>query len=473
MRKNLPDKFCFLDLETTGTNPVYNRIIDIGILKVVNNKVVQKYETLVNPQTGIPEFIKNFTGISIDDLEKAPTFYEIKDEIASIFSDSILVAHNVRFDYGFLKNEFRRFGESFSVKHFCSIKLARYLFPNLDYYNLDSIIYRFGINCKRRHRAFDDAKVIFDFFNIAKSKVTYDKFQKAIDIAMKKPSLPLNIGVEVLDKMPEEPGVYMFLGADNYPIYIGKSINIADRVKSHFANDHLSVKDLQISQLVHDIKVIRTAGELGAMLLESSLIKKYQPLYNRMLRNSRKMIILKAFEAKDNFSTVRAKEVNKIDISDIDNIVGIFKSKRQLIDNLYGLAKQFNLCPKLLGLDNSKKSCFYYHLKLCFGACIKKEFYLKYNLRFNEAFHKYKIKRWIFDGPIFIKEKSDIEEGFIVDNWCLLGTVKNYEAYDIHQEYNFDLDTYKVLSKYIFDPPKNLSIQKLPKSKLEFRQYLL
>src|SRR3989344_2691329 len=139
----------FLDIETTGINPQMDRIIEIGIVRVQNDKIVGKFDSLINSQTGIPPFIKNLTGIDDKDIENAPSFYEVGDEISQILSDSILVAHNARFDYGFLKSEFKRLGKTFSTKHFCSIKLARQLFPNLTYYNLDSIIRNFGMVCQR------------------------------------------------------------------------------------------------------------------------------------------------------------------------------------------------------------------------------------------------------------------------------------------------------------------------------------
>ena len=125
----LPDKLSFVDIETTGTSVSYSRIIEIGILKVQNNKLVKKYNTLINPETSIDPFIEKFTGISQKDVEKAPTFYDIKDDILELLSGSVFVAHNVRFDYGFLRNEFKRYDITFTSKHFCTVKLARLLYP--------------------------------------------------------------------------------------------------------------------------------------------------------------------------------------------------------------------------------------------------------------------------------------------------------------------------------------------------------
>ena len=181
-----------------------------------------------------------------------------------------------------------------------------------------------------------------------------------------------------------------------------------------------------------------------------------------MLREARKMILLLETQDKDGYSSVSYKEVDHIELEDLDSIIGIFKSFRQMKDHLYELSKQFFLCPKRLGLDNSKKFCFSYHLQKCYGACNKKELQIKYNVRFTEAFSKYKLKRWIFDSPVLIKEKGELEEAFIVDKWCLLGSIKSEEEFgDISQEYIFDLDTYKILTKFLSHPPKTVSVSRL------------
>ena len=161
----LPKNFSFVDIETTGGRVASDRIIDIGILRVENGTIVAKFESLVNPETYIPPFIEDLTGINTTDLEFAPNFSQIKDQILELLADSIFVAHNVRFDYGFLKNEFRRHKYSFNSRNLCTVRLSQILFPQYSRHNLDSILERFQITCKRRHRAFDDASAILEFYN--------------------------------------------------------------------------------------------------------------------------------------------------------------------------------------------------------------------------------------------------------------------------------------------------------------------
>ena len=187
----LPNRISFVDLETTGTSAQHNRIIEVGILKVENGKVVKEYKQLINPQTCIDPFITSMTGINTEMITKAPIFDEVKKEILEILVDSVFVAHNVRFDYGFLRNEFKRSGINFSSQHFCTVELARSLFPEWERHNLNTVIERFSISVKERHRAFDDAQVLYTFWEKAKQMVAPEIFQKAVNLALKTPSQPL------------------------------------------------------------------------------------------------------------------------------------------------------------------------------------------------------------------------------------------------------------------------------------------
>lgn len=462
----LPKSLCFVDVETSGLNAGYNRIIEIGILKVSDGKLVKEYKTLLNPGTHVDPFIESMTGISSQDLEKAPYFEEVKDELLEIFEDSVFVAHNVRFDYGFFRNEFKRSGVSFKSKHFCTVKLAKALYPNLKRYNLDSIIENFNIECENRHRAFDDAKVIWEFFRISQEKISPDLFEKAMALVLKRPTLPTNIAIDTLDSLPETPGVYIFYGENGSILYIGKSINIRDRILSHFSGDHLSSIDMKISQQVSSIEHIETAGELGALLLESTLIKKHQPLFNRLLRHSRKIPILLKKTDKNGYNSVFISELDEIGGQQIENILGVFRSQKQTKDYLYSVAREYDLCLKSLGLEKGKGGCFYYHLGKCKGACIGKEMALKYNLRFDEGLYSKKIKPWQFDGPILIKEEGEQSELHLVDKWCYLGSIKdNTESLEeLEREYRFDYDTYKILKRFVLDPKNQSKIALSKKS---------
>jgi len=150
----LPDKLAFVDIETTGARSQTDRILEIGIVRVEENIVTRTYQTLLNPQMYVPPEITALTGIRQEDVQNAPIFLEIMDEVLETLKDCVFVAHNVRFDYSFLKREFFHAGRRFTSKHFCTVKLSRYLFPRFKRHNLDSIIERFQISCENRFIVF-------------------------------------------------------------------------------------------------------------------------------------------------------------------------------------------------------------------------------------------------------------------------------------------------------------------------------
>lgn len=454
----LPKTFSFVDIETTGGRVTADRIIDIGILRVEDGKVVEKYESLINPETHVPPFIEELTGIREIDLEGAPTFSQVKDTILELLADSVFVAHNVRFDYGFLKNEFRRHAYSFNARNLCTVRLSQILFPQYPRHNLDSILERFQIECKRRHRAFDDAAAIVEFYNKAQTMVRPELFEETLTKLLKKPTIPPKLQKTYIEKLPETAGVYLFFNKDRAPLYVGKSVNIRDRVLSHFANDHTSSREMDMTSEIDHIKTISTAGELGALLTESQLVKSIQPLYNRMLRQSRKLTALKKVVTEEGFHTVKIETIDQLTPEVLPEILAITRSKRQARDHLITIVKKYSLCEKLLGLHNTKGACFAHQLGWCKGACAGKEDSLRYNIRFLEAFSKTKIANWPFSGPIAITEEDPFtktRELIIVDKWSLISRI-HYGTHDdrkvTREEGVFDYDTYKILKKYIMNP---------------------
>ena len=443
--------FSFVDVETTGSSIAYGRIIEIGILRMDEGKLVERFQSLVNPQMVIDPFIEKLTGIRQIEVDNAPVFSDIKKTVLKLLSGSIFVAHNVRFDYSFIKNEFKRLGIDFSQKQLCTVKLAKAIYPGYRNYNLDSLIENLNIKCLKRHRAYDDAKVLYYFFLKARKEIDPLKMSQAINSVMKRPSVPLGISEEEIDSLPEETGIYKFIGVENTPLYIGRSINIRERVLAHFSGDLLSDKQMQLGKQVKRIDTITTTGELSALLLELELVREYKPIFNRKLKDKNKMFALVKVITQKGYFSVGTKLLFEIGVVDLENVIGIFRSKRKIKDCFYELAPKHNLCYKLLGLENPEEFCFAYHLGRCFGACCGKENKLKYNLRFDEAFYHLKIRRWPFSGPIIIKEENMRSKYFLFDKWCYLGKLRNDSEMKMikNKEYIFDYDIYTIIQKYI------------------------
>jgi len=480
----LPNKIAFVDIETTGMRSSHDRIIEIGILRVENNQLVNTFQSLINPQAYLPKEITGLTGITAKELENAPTFRSIKDEVREILEDCTFVAHNVRFDYGFIKNEFLRENFTYSAKHFCTVRLSRLLFPQWQRHNLDALIQNCNIECQSRHRAFDDAQVLFHFYNHLQKTLSPEELEQALAKTLKKPSLPIKLPPEELDKLPDRPGVYIFYGADDrkdqefaktkfqtknlIPLYVGKSVNIRNRVLSHFSSDIASATEMKISQQIESIETITTAGELGALFLESQMIKELLPIYNKISRVKHELIALKSKMNEHKYLECYIEPITTITPNDLPHFLGFSRSRRQAKAMLADLAKNFTLCEKLLGLENTKAACFAHRLKRCNGACVNLEKPEIYNLRFITAFSDLKILPWPFAGAIAINESevSGKTEYFIIDNWCYIGKVtvdsEGNMKDTISKHVAFDLDMYKILKQYIKNPANRKKISNLP-----------
>ncbi len=485
----LPSKLAFIDVETTGTRASYDRIIEIGIIRVENNKLVKTFQSLINPQSYLPKEITMLTGITPQDIENAPTFRSIKDEIHEMLTDCTFVAHNVRFDYAFLKQEFLRESVIYSSKHFCTVRLSRILFPQWERHNLDAVIRECNISCVNRHRAFDDAQVLFEFYQQLLERLPIEQLEEALAKTMKKPSLPLNLPIEELDKLPDKPGVYIFYGLSDIdekgkeknnvtlnpsslPLYVGKSVNIKNRVLSHFSSDITSSTEMNIAQQVKRIETITTAGELGALLLESQLIKEMLPIYNKKSRIKHELIAIKKRKTKEDYDECYLEPIAKINADQLQDFLGFFRSRKQAKATLADLAKTHKLCEKLLGLEKTSTACFAYRLNRCGGACVGLEKAALYNLKLQMAFSENKILPWPFNGSIFIQENEGVQDSFglkgkseyfIIDKWCYLGTVTTDSEGSFNdervQEVTFDLDIYKILRQFLRNPANKKKIK--------------
>lgn len=446
------DNLAIVDVETTGGSPVNGRIIEIGVIRVKDDTIVDAFETLVNPEMYVPPEIEMLTGIDANELEHAPTFYSIKDQVYELLQGAVFVAHNSRFDYSFIQQEFKRVGVPFSAKQLCSAKLSKLLFPTYRHHNLDSIIDRFGITCESRHRAMGDTKVVWEFLQQLTKSIDHSQLVEAIKTVSKDITLPPGISRDVVETLPESPGVYTFYNAEGAVLYIGKSVNLKDRILSHFQNATRDPKEAKIFTSIASLEVKQTDGELGALLEESRAIKLQKPLYNRLLREAQGCVVCTQVQDPAGYFTVELEEVPSIAYAQLETIMAVFKTLKQAKKYLHDLALEHTLCNKLLGLEHTTGACFGSQLQTCNGACQQRELAAKYNLRFLAAFQKTKIKQWPFRGAIAIREG---ETTHLVSHWCYIGTVHEFDEHNIHtltEDLTFEYDTYKILHRYLLQP---------------------
>lgn len=454
-------RFAFLDLETTGGHPGFDRIIEIGVLLTDGLKETGKFEALINPGRSISPFISQITGISNDDIVGAPRFKEVAREVYELIDGRIVVAHNARFDYSFLRSEFSRIGFHINWPQLCTVKLSRTLYPQCRGHSLDAICDRFGIVIHNRHRALPDALAVHRLINIFTQEHGPDIVKEVIQKLLKRPSLPPLVESKIIDNLPQTVGVYIFYDKDGYPLYIGKSINIKDRVLSHFYDDLNSVKELRLKNELAFIETHVAAGEIEALLLESRLVKELQPVYNRQLRVNRGVWVLKSRLNREGYLELKLDRLTAMTYKDKDEVLAIGRTKRSLTNLIKAAQVKQGLCPKLCGIETGKGACFAYHLEECAGACIGEEAVEKYNLKVKTAFAGLGIETWPFEGPVIIAEKNQTTEKeayHLVDRWSVLGTFA--EADEIGRmnypsEPEISVDTYRILRQALLSGYKN------------------
>jgi DNA polymerase-3 subunit epsilon len=436
----------FVDIETTGGSYRNSRVLEVAAIRFENGEVVKEFSTLLNPQTHIPSSITSLTGISAHHIVDAPGFEDIADELLEIMDGAVFVAHNVRFDYSFLKQEFALIGTTFSPRLLCTVRLSRYLYGYEKGHSLEKIIARHSIPVLDRHRALEDARAILYFSQLAYDQHGPESFNEALMHQLKSQSLPPHLDLNELETIGNVPGVYIFKDETHQPIYVGKSITLKKRVMSHFQST--TPKEVKISQHVHHVETVPTGSELAALLLESKLIKELKPLYNRLLRrvSSYAMLVKKEQDGYSNLTVVSGSVGNETDLS---TIYGVYTNRIKAKQAIDELTRLYRLCPKLMGLEKSKSACFSYSLGRCKGACIGEEDAEAYNTRFEIALERSKLSEWPFEGPVTIPV-NEAGEKVVIENWIVQGfSDEDGNEMIVDSEPNFDLDEYKIIRRFI------------------------
>lgn len=377
--------YCVIDIETTGGNHHTGKIIEVAIYKTDGYKIIDSYETLVNPEVKIDSFITGLTGINDSMVKDAPKFYEVAKDIVLFTEGCFFVAHNVGFDFGFIKEELSSLGFKYSREQLCTVDLTRALMPGHESYSLGKLSKDLGIEINGRHRASGDAFATVTIFHQLFKKYDVDTIHKFIK-KPKAPYLPPNLTANLVEALPKQMGVYHFLNDKHEIIYIGKSINIKNRVKSHFKAKASSKRKMMLNQ-IHDISYYLIASELLALITEAIEIKQYKPTFNKLLRVKRY-----------GYGLFVREELNYIRL-EIKKITGRakpfikFENIKKANAFLERLTHKYRLCPSLnsIGINKPGKPCFAHQLNNCDGACVDKEDIGVYNNKVEKALKAYSL----------------------------------------------------------------------------------
>ena len=454
----------FVDLETTGGAPGYDRIIEIGLVEIDRGALVGEWSTLVNPGRRVPHAIQVLTGITDDALQAAPSFEEIAPELFSLLQGKVFAAHNARFDYGFLKAELARAGLRFEAPLLCTVRLSRRLAPQHPRHNLDALIVRHALFCLDRHRALGDARVLWELAQIWRRDVDADTLSAICADLLKRPAVPPGLPADLYDTLPETCGVYILYGEGDRALYVGHSANIRSRVMAHFSAEHRSGKDQRLGEDVRRVDWRETPGELGAHFEAAKLVATLAPEHNRLAASD-----TCAWHWRSETPAIPPRLVGADEIEDIapERLYGAFRSRASARAALRELSKAYSLCHTLIGLEAAPagEPCAAYETQRCRGACVGREPPIAHAMRAIQALSRLRVKPWPYAGAIAIRERhvySERTELHVIDRWRHLGTaLAESEIAEIVRSggrARFELDTYRALQRLLKAPPRNCDI---------------
>lgn len=389
--------YAIIDIETTGLSANSEKITEIAIFIHDGNEIKEEFCTLINPERKIPYRITQMTGITNQMVEDAPKFYEVGKKIVDLTDGKIIVGHNVSFDYSFLRSEFKSFGYDYSRKMLDTVRLSRKLIPGRKSYSLGKLCNDLGIENHARHRAAGDALATTRLFELL----------RGIDPELENLKLngtQSNLDKSFLEGLPRQAGVYYFYNSAGHLIYVGKSINIHDRVLSHL-NNNLHKKAIEMKNAIAHVGFELTGSELVALLLESAEIKKHQPLYNSQQKRTYFNYGLYSFYDDRGYLNLKIIRI-------INSLTPIYtySSAQEGKEHLFRLVEEFRLCQKLCGLYDTPGACFHYQISQCDGACIEDESAESYNKKVQAAIEDYNFE----NSNFFILENGREENELAV-----------------------------------------------------------
>jgi len=406
--------YTIIDIETTGGNAQHDKITEIALYVHDGSKVIDEFVTLINPERPIPYYISQLTGITDDMVANSPRFFEVAKRIVELTEGKIFVAHNAPFDYRFIQSEFKQLGYNFDRETICTVRLSRKLIPGKASYSLGNLCKDLGIRINDRHRAAGDALATVKLFDLLLS-VNKHNDSDALSAVPDKKGLHPNLNLSAISKLPEETGVYYLYDDRGELIYVGKSLNIRQRVQQHLG----SVKTVRAGEMrsrVADVSYEITGSELIALLMETEEIKKSKPIFNRLGRRIGNQIGLYNYEDENGYLCLKAKRMSSADGIPLTT----FSTAEESRDFIDRLIDEYNLCQTLCGLYTSGLACFHYEIKKCFGACVDEESAESYNVRVQRAINSIGLASKSF--LLFDKGRTDSEKSVVkVINGKLIG----------------------------------------------------
>lgn len=401
--------FAVVDVETTGGYADNHRVIEVGIAISDGEKIIERYNQLINPERNIPYHITQLTGISEDDVEEAPTFGEVASKVYDLLQGQIFVAHNVNFDYTFIKRELDLAGYTWDAKKLCTVKSTRKIVPGLPKYSLSNLAEHFDIVNPNPHRALADAETAAEILHILNS-INPDEIGKASGQRSATSQLPINLDPDSFHKLPERPGVYYMKGEQGQMLYIGKAVNIKQRISQHFTGVSGAKRRQRWLREIYKIDFVETGSEALALLHEDHEIRHYWPPYNAAQKHPVAKWGIVQYVDRKNIPRLAVQRVEKrVDVLEH------FYSYTAAQQFLGEVVREYNLHPQLSGLG--------------WDADISKEDHIKHFDLWMKERMKLKLSGVLFFPGVKPKERGFVK--VVEGRYAGIGTASN--EVDLHE----------------------------------------
>lgn len=445
-------RLAIVDLETTGADPTRDRITEIAILLTEGDTLLEQWSTLVNPERPIPTRIQDLIGITDSMVSDAPRFAELAAAVRKRLDGAVFVAHNVRFDYNFLRAAFEREGQAFHVPALCSVKFSRALYPQFSRHGLDAIIERHGYSIASRHRALDDAQIVWRFLQDCRAaheaEVTERAWQRSLSTT---PQTRLPAGE--LEALPEAPGVYVLRNAQGHPLEIGRARNLRSEVLGIFTNkDNPRLRSR--AKGVVAVDTIATAGELATGLAELQLLQRELPGKRQNAAWGWRL----DEQATTGTPLLQLQDLQGSDPTGWQSVFGCLRGPLEAQKLLRDICAKHQLCPRRLGLERGKGACHASALGKCRGVCRELESPTEHDHRLRAALHSLRVRDWPGGATAIVHERhsgTDREVFHVFDHWCHIGSWSTRsealrEAPALPRR--FDAEIYRLLLRWLSQP---------------------
>ena len=449
--------YAIVDVETSGMSANNCKITDIAIIIHDGNKIVDEYQSLVNPERKISRKITQLTGIDNEMVRHAPKFYEIAKKVFQMTEGHVFVAHNVAFDYRIINKEFEELGGTFKRKQLCTVRTARRLIPGSKSYSLGNICEELTIPITQRHRAYGDALATTKLFDILLDR-SKEEGQSLFPPTKTKreAAIPPLLSRKIYDDLPTQTGVYYFHNENGEVIYVGKANNIKQRVLSHFHDK--GKKEIAMCEHTSNITYEITGSELVALLHESAEIKRIMPKYNHSQKRIVETHAMFEYVNQDGIRELRLGRMEKV-----ANPIATFYTKGQSERFMREFVEKHELCPRYTGLEKTNGGCFSSRIKMCNGVCCGLEDVTVYNQRITDALNKLEIN--LNECVLLDKGRDQDEQAIVYINnlgYQGFGYITNQES----------ISNFEDFLPYVETKPDNSDAQRIIRSAFLNKKYV-